>query len=113
MKSYEIIRKAIKRQNPPRLPVRMGSLGQNDTAGIPVQAPEGWEPQQPGMDEWGCVWAHTSVQNMGQVKGHPLLSTTISLLVTSETRAKWSVSISKTLPTKSRFIVVWVVCIIV
>ena len=72
MTSFEIVKKVIKRQNPPRLPVRMGSLGSDDTAGIPLQAPEGWKPEQPGMDEWGCVWEHTSVPNMGQVKGHPL-----------------------------------------
>ena len=52
MMSYEIVRKAINHESPPRLPVRMGSLGVNDTAGIPVKAPAGWEPRQPGMDEW-------------------------------------------------------------
>ena len=72
MTSCEIVKKAINRERPPRLPVRMGSLGVNDTAGIPVRAPEGWEPEQPGMDEWGCIWGHTSLRNMGQVVGNPL-----------------------------------------
>lgn len=72
MTSHEVVKRAIHRLCPPRLPVRMESLGVSDTAGIPVRAPEGWQPPEPGMDEWGCVWAHTSVRNMGQVKGHPL-----------------------------------------
>ena len=64
MTSYEIVKKAINREKPPRLPVRMGSLGVNDTAGVPVKAPEGWKPEQPGMDEWGCTWGHTSIQTL-------------------------------------------------
>ncbi|MFC1716083.1 uroporphyrinogen decarboxylase family protein [Candidatus Poribacteria bacterium] len=72
MTSYEIVKKAINRERPPRLPVKISSLGVNDTAGIPVKTPEGWEPEQPGIDEWGCTWGHTAVRNMGQVVENPL-----------------------------------------
>ena len=44
----------------------------NDIAGLPVKAGEGFAPRVEGADEWGCVWEHTAVKNMGQVKGHPL-----------------------------------------
>ena len=71
MKPYEIVRRAIHRQQPPRLPVRCGSLGCNDMTVLPVKPPLGWEPPRPGEDEWGCVWGHTEVKNMGQVVKHP------------------------------------------
>ena len=71
MTSYEIVKKAINHERPPRLPVRIGNLGVDDTAVLPVKSREGWEPD-PGMDEWGCIWGHTSVRNMGQVVGNPL-----------------------------------------
>ena len=72
MTSYEIVRRAVHFQRPARLPVQFGAFGQNDTNGLPVQAPESFTPAVPGEDEWGCVWAKTDVPNMGQVKGHPL-----------------------------------------
>jgi hypothetical protein len=72
MTSYEIIKKAINREHPPRLPVKMGSLGVSDVAGIPRKPPQGWKQPQPGVDEWGCAWGHTSIRNMGQVVVHPL-----------------------------------------
>ena len=72
MTSYEIVKGAINRERPERLPVRMESLGVSDTAGVPLRPPEGWKPEQPGMDEWGCVWDHTDIHNMGQVKVKPL-----------------------------------------
>jgi len=72
MQSREIVRRAIHFQKPPRLPVQMGSLGVSDTAWLPVKAAAGFKPRCEGADEWGCVWSHTNVKNMGQVKGHPL-----------------------------------------
>jgi hypothetical protein len=50
----------------------MGCFGVSDVAGIPVKRPATFKPACEGADEWGCVWAHTEVKNMGQVKGHPL-----------------------------------------
>ena len=68
----EIVRAALRFQRPPRLPVRFGCFGCDDTAWLPVKGPPDFKPRAPGADEWGCVWARTDVKNMGQVKGHPL-----------------------------------------
>jgi len=72
MTSREVIQKAIRFQRPPRLPVTMGCFGVSDVGGIPVKRPASFKPACEGADEWGCVWAHTEVKNMGQVKGNPL-----------------------------------------
>ena len=72
MTSRDIVKQAISFMHPPRLPVVMGSLGVSDVGGVPVGRPASFVPAVPDADEWGCVWAHTAVPNMGQVKGHPL-----------------------------------------
>lgn len=72
MQPREIVQRAVHFRKPPRLPVVMGSLGVSDTAWLPVKAPANFKPACDGADEWGCVWSHTDVKNMGQVKGHPL-----------------------------------------
>ncbi len=72
MTSREIVRRAIHFQRPPRLPVLMGCFGVDDAGGVGCRAPAGWKPSVPGEDEWGCVWEKTDLENMGQVKGHPL-----------------------------------------
>ena len=72
MTSHEIVSRAIHFRNPPRLPVTMGCFGVDDTGWVGGKAPAGWKPSVAGEDEWGCVWAKTEVENMGQVKGHPL-----------------------------------------
>jgi hypothetical protein len=72
MTSREIVSRAVHFQTPPRLPVTMGCFGVDDTAWVGGKTPEGWEPAVAGADEWGCVWSKTDVENMGQVKGHPL-----------------------------------------
>ena len=48
------------------------SGGVSDLRWLPMNRPEGWKEPAPGVDEWGCKWVKTEVQNMGQVKGHPL-----------------------------------------
>lgn len=72
MTSKDIVQKAIRRERPARLPVLMGSLGVSDMIDIPIKAPAGFTPGTEGQDEWGCIWGHTDVPNMGQVVGHPL-----------------------------------------
>jgi hypothetical protein len=72
MTSKEIVRRAIRYQTPVRLPVIMRSLGVSDVGGCSVGRPANFSPAQPDADEWGCVWSHTEMQNMGQVKLHPL-----------------------------------------
>ncbi len=64
----EIVQAALRFEGPERLPVRMGCFGRDDTAWIPVKT----AGPAPGVDEWGCAWHFTDVQNMGQPKGHPL-----------------------------------------
>lgn len=72
MTSREIVSRAVHFRTPSRLPVMMGCFGVDDTAWVGGKAPEGWKPAEAGEDEWGCVWSKTDVENMGQVKGHPL-----------------------------------------
>jgi len=72
MTPREIVRRTIRFECPPRMPVIMGCYGVSDTGGIPIKAPEGFAPACEGMDEWGCLWEKTDVKNMGQVKGWPL-----------------------------------------
>lgn len=64
--------RAIHFRNPPRLPVIMGCFGVDDTGRVGAKAPDGWKPNVANEDEWGCVWDKTEMENMGQVKGHPL-----------------------------------------
>lgn len=70
MLSKEIVKRAIRFERPPRLPVTMESLGVSDVAGLPVR--RATTPREDGEDEWGCFWGHTDLPNMGQVVGHPL-----------------------------------------
>ena len=72
MTSREIVSRAIHFRNPPRLAVIMDCFGVNDIGMIKARAPETWRPTVPGEDRWGCVWEKTEVENMGQVKVHPL-----------------------------------------
>ncbi len=72
--SFEIVRAALRYRTPERLPVRMGSLGVDDTRWIPRHTEELGEQNGLRLDEWGCAWDHTQEKNMGQVKGHPLHS---------------------------------------
>ena len=72
MTSRELIQKAIRFENPPRLPVFMDSLGVSDRLWIPVPPPSDFSPSEKGMDEWGCLWNQTEISNMGQIVKHPL-----------------------------------------
>lgn len=50
----------------------MDSLGVSDAVRVPMRRPETFKPAVEGQDEWGCVWGHTDVPNMGQVVEHPM-----------------------------------------
>ena len=76
MTSYELVKNAIEFQNPERLP-----FWQHDDADTPDdvldiwemdRAEAGWFFDNPGPDDWGCIWEATDVKNMGQVTRHPL-----------------------------------------
>ncbi len=71
MTSCEIVRRALRFERPPRLPVDFGLFGCSDYAWLPVSADPAFAAAE-GQDEWGCIWKKTEQANMGQVKGHPL-----------------------------------------
>lgn len=71
MKSYEIVKAAIYNNTPVRLPVFYDCFGCSDRGYLPLQRASSFTPSVEGEDEWGCVWDHTDVKNMGQVKAHP------------------------------------------
>ncbi|MCG3179441.1 MAG: hypothetical protein BIFFINMI_01776 [Phycisphaerae bacterium] len=91
MTSYEIVRRAIRMQGPPRLPVRFEGLGVSDTAGIGPTLPPGIVGTGTGVDQWGCRWEQSEVANMGQVRGHPItdLSQIDGYLMPDYTRDDW------------------------
>jgi uroporphyrinogen decarboxylase len=72
--SYEIVRRAIEFRRPTRLPVRFDELGLSDVHDLVWNQFRPFDSTSdfPARDEWGCVWERTEVNNMGQVKGHPL-----------------------------------------
>jgi uroporphyrinogen decarboxylase len=73
MSSYEVVRRAIEFAKPDRLPTLFGSLGISDVHGVGWnQTGTGDHSKRETLDEWGCTWARTEMDNMGQVKGHPL-----------------------------------------
>ncbi len=73
MSSYEVMARAIEFRKPDRLPLHLEALGVDDVHVV------GWNQIGTGdhryretVDEWGCTWARSEMDNMGQVKGHPL-----------------------------------------
>ncbi len=70
--SRELCRRAIEFDDPERLPLAYGSCGALDFGTIPYTPPKGWEPCEPGADEWGAIWEKTEVENMGQMVRHPI-----------------------------------------
>ena len=73
--SFEVVWRAIEFKGPDRLPVSFDSLGLSDIHRVPWhQIGTGNKELQQSVDEWGCLWQRSEQKNMGQVKGHPLLS---------------------------------------
>ncbi len=71
--SYEVVKRAIEFQGPERLPVRFDSLDVSDFHRVPWnQIGTGDKSLRQTTDEWGCLWVRSEMDNMGQVKGHPL-----------------------------------------
>ena len=71
--SFEVVNRAIKFDDPDRLPVKMPTLGINDIHYVNWnQIGTGDLSLRQTVDEWGCTWVRSEVSNMGQVKGHPL-----------------------------------------
>ena len=85
MEPREIVRRAIEFDSPPRLPFFLGGLWSDQLTNIIKDFPNdvcdcwemdrqqsGWYFDNPVADDWGCHWAKTELENMGQVVGHPL-----------------------------------------
>lgn len=72
MTSRELCRRAIEFGKPERLPMAYPSCGHADLIMVAYTAPKTWKPSEPGEDEWGAVWERTEVENMGQMKKHPV-----------------------------------------
>jgi len=73
MTSREIIRRAIERERPARLPVIFDDFGVTDMVGIGVDLNPSTLREGLEFDEWNCGWEkHPVVKNIGQVKVHPL-----------------------------------------
>lgn len=73
MTGYEVVCRAIEFERPDRLPLRYGSPEMNDSHSVSWnQTGTGDREMNEALDEWGCLWVRTEMQNMGQVKGHPL-----------------------------------------
>lgn len=74
MTRREIVERAITFSNPPRVPLKFDVVGVNDCYDVWTRDPTGWSWEFEGktVDEWGCVWRRSEVQNTGQVVGHPL-----------------------------------------
>jgi len=85
MTGREIVSRAVEFGSPPRLPFFLGGSWSTRLAavieGFPNDVRDCWEMdrQEAGWffdnaapDDWGCQWAKTEVENMGQVVGHPL-----------------------------------------
>jgi uroporphyrinogen-III decarboxylase len=72
MTGYEIIKKAIEFDNPPRIGVRFDEVGVNDTYTVTFGFGKNYDCSNPNVDEWGCTHEKTDLPNMGQVKQHPI-----------------------------------------
>jgi hypothetical protein len=73
MSSYEVVRRAIEFERPERLPLRFEALGLSDVHSVSWnQIGTGDKSLPQATDEWGCLWMRSEMDNMGQVKGHPL-----------------------------------------
>jgi uroporphyrinogen decarboxylase len=76
MTSKERVKRAIEFTSPDRLPLRYAfEPEKSDMIGTGILSAQDWKPENPDMDEWGCVWdtlSHSIVTSLGQVKEHPL-----------------------------------------
>jgi hypothetical protein len=74
MSSYEVVRRAIEFEGPERLPLHfLLNTERSDVVHVNWNSPGvGNRNLREAYDEWGCLWVRPQLDNMGQVKGHPL-----------------------------------------
>ena len=71
--SYEIVKNSLNFNTPDRLPIDYPQLNHSDIFDVYWnQIGTGDNSMKQSVDEWGCTWSRTSVENMGLVTGHPL-----------------------------------------
>jgi len=74
MSSLDTVRRSIEFDRPDRLPIRIREFGMCDVHYVWWNQISGVQSgQQQSVDEWGCLWVRSDVENMGQVKVHPLV----------------------------------------
>lgn len=73
MTAKEMVRRAIARDDPPRVPVLFFNrdVQLSDIHGLGCAAAAGFTPARPGVGEWGYAWASLD-ETMGQPTMHPL-----------------------------------------
>jgi len=73
MTSREVVKAAVHFDTPDRMPLFFDALGVSDGWWVGWNAVgSGDRARRETVDEWGCRWVRSEVNNMGQVKGHPL-----------------------------------------
>lgn len=71
MTSREIVRAAVRFQNPVRMPYTLDEKRGSDIAYVGMNPSPDARPKI-GTDEWGCVWDNIGISSLGEVKHHPL-----------------------------------------
>lgn len=73
MESKEIVKRAVSRQNPPRVPLYFTNAHQerSDLITFGYNTAATFQPNIPGQTEWGFSW-HSLNETMGQVENCPL-----------------------------------------
>jgi hypothetical protein len=73
MTSKERVKRAIEFKTPDKLPMEFSAYNISDTAGLGWnQIGTGDHSKRETLDEWGCTWGRSEVENMGLVTKHPL-----------------------------------------
>ncbi len=73
MNAKEVVRRAIERDHPPRVPINYCNrdFECSDTLATSFAPAQGFVPTEPGMTEWGYAWRSLN-DTMGQPRNHPL-----------------------------------------
>ena len=73
MTDKEVVLRAVKFMNPPRIPIANGG-NRLDMAYISYDCAAGFKSKVPGENEWGAVWRSLNKEkgDQGQVISHPL-----------------------------------------
>jgi len=71
--SIERVRRVLHFQGPDRLPLVFRSeTERSDIINVGYGTPSGWQPAEPGLDEWGSRWENIIGTGVGQIIEEPL-----------------------------------------